>query len=743
MGDPNTPRHEWLDVVRGLAMAWIFLVHVVEKVLCCPAFGNPGEDWPPLAERLGQLRPLPLEGLSGIIVNALRYVGWLGDMGVQIFVVASGFGLALSALKPSGISAGEFYSRRLMRILPLWWAAHLLFVATSLGLGGLEVSDWRTWASFAGLRFLPSVLYFFAPAWWFFGLILQLYAVFPLLARWLRDWPLQRFLLLVCVGSIGVRLVGLLASAYFIPSALDWWSRGGLFVSRLPEFSFGMAFAALIHRCPHDAARWFRGTRAITGSLAVMGLGIGALFTLTGLSFAMLLTGASFTVLFYALAPSARGVLRPVAWFGKNSLPFFLVHDPVVAHLGPTNHEDLGMFSVRTVLAFAVSLGLGQVLTAGTDLAVARIARSRQSVGTLRTALRGGIVLAALAMLALAGELMVRRFAPQEVLGWGEREALQPDDRYGYRLAPNKETRLRWLSYDYLVRSNELGFPGPHFPVDQAPDAVRILITGDAYESAEGVDTELAWPRLLEGELRTRGVIARVSNFAVTGWGPNQYAKVVEDFAPSHRPHLVIVGFFVNEYEDVQTSEADFQRSIGFGLPGAFSVKSLPRLPHLKNFLRGEVAAVRQRVSGKFQGGDVFFGYFLALERARLDEMEAAAPLIRERLGSIQASAKAVGARVLVVQVPAPAQVCARESVRWFPRKVELTAPEYDPEQPQRLTTRLCEDLSLAVVDLRPGLRAGASERPCQPSNLHWTAAGHRIVARVVADELIGRRLLP
>ena len=42
-----------------------------------------------------QITPLEIDGAAGIFINLMRYVGWLGDQGVQLFLVASGFGLAL------------------------------------------------------------------------------------------------------------------------------------------------------------------------------------------------------------------------------------------------------------------------------------------------------------------------------------------------------------------------------------------------------------------------------------------------------------------------------------------------------------------------------------------------------------------------------------------------------------------------------------------------------------------------
>src|SRR5262249_52360619 len=149
----------------------------------------------------------------------------------------------------------------------------------------------------------------------------------------------------------------------------------------------------------------------------------------------------------------------------------------------------------------------------------------------------------ALALMLVAGELTIRRVAPREVWGWGERPSLEPDPQFGWVLHPSTRTRLAWLDYDYVVRANALGFPGPNRPPERAPDMLRVLVTGDAFSSAEGVDTDRAWPRLLEPALGAQmpGRVVEVLNFAMTGYGPNQEAEVVGAFAPRFRPDVVVV----------------------------------------------------------------------------------------------------------------------------------------------------------------------------------------------------------
>jgi hypothetical protein len=136
----------------------------------------------------------------------------------------------------------------------------------------------------------------------------------------------------------------------------------------------------------------------------------------------------------------------------------------------------------------------------------------------------------------------VRRAAPREVWGWGERPSLEPSQTFGWRLRPATRTRLRWLGYDYVVRANALGFPGPNRPEERAPGMLRVLVTGDAFSSAEGVDTDRAWPRLSSrrgrGPRRRRGAHPRDDRY-----GPNQEAAVVREFVPRFRPDVVLQAF--------------------------------------------------------------------------------------------------------------------------------------------------------------------------------------------------------
>ncbi|MFO7780491.1 MAG: acyltransferase family protein [Spirochaetia bacterium] len=747
MSEPNppSPKHfAWLDTLRGVAILWIFLVHFVERFLCCPAFANPNAAWPELAARIDQVMPMAGSGFAGLFANALRYVGWLGDQGVQLFLVASGFGLTYAALqraeRPQPVA---FLRRRLAKVLPQYWVAHLVFVFTFVVMArGFSPLDWRTFASFFGLRFLPSVMYHFAPAWWFIGLILQFYVVFPWLYRLVEGSRGIRNVLLLIGTGIAVRTAGLLVfEAYNVP-LIDWWSRGAVFVTRLPDFGAGMLFALLLCRRESLFRQLTSGAGSITLWVAVWLLGNVASFFLLGMGVAFFLTAISLFAIVYMVAgkreTNERRRVAPVTWMGRNSYSFFLMHHPVIAFIVPATLSPFMPGRVLALLAvsLAVAVALGVALQALTDWLLTRETRWYRAGGLWRPIWRT-LALGGVAGLAVLGvELGVRTVAPQEVMGWGERESLVPDDMFGYKLKPGATTRLRWLSYDYEVTANELGFPGPLYPPEKPAGTTRIFVTGDAFESAEGVDTDEAWPRLVEDELGRRGVDAQVLNFSITGWGPRQYDLAVAEYAPVYLPDLIVVGFFVNEFFDVTRSNEQYASSIGFDRRSQSGVYSVLRMVHTRRLIRRFVFDWAPAVAaGKPTSSARMFGNFNAFEIENRATLEGNAGLVEAHLASISDVAKDLGSQVLVVLVPASVQVRRPEDLAYITRGADPAAsPSYDLDQPHEIAMGILQKLGLPYFDLRPVLCG--PDCYYAPRNMHWTEEGHEVVARAVAEAI-------
>jgi peptidoglycan/LPS O-acetylase OafA/YrhL len=320
------------------------------------SFRNAGNQEGAIVERIAQLKPLQGEGFNGILTNFLRYVGLLGYQGFQIILIACGFILALIAHnQPKTQWDYRSHIHIIVRIGTQWFLVHLIcigmFIITKRG---LDPGEWETWASLFGIRLLPKTMYHFTPSWWFFGLLLQLYLLSPLLFRLLKSFGRLWFAVTVIGGSIVIRLAGLLV----FDELLDWWSRGALFISRLPEFAFGMVLADLYFSQKRIVTR--NNRKIIIAVLLIIYLvGILLTFTLIGMSIAFLFTGgALFLLLLFIL--SSRRIYKPglFRWCGKKASPLYLTHHPIILVLVGTSllRDSVYQEVLLLVLVFSVVL---------------------------------------------------------------------------------------------------------------------------------------------------------------------------------------------------------------------------------------------------------------------------------------------------------------------------------------------------------------------------------------------------
>ncbi len=747
MKDPSheSARLEWPELMKMAALVWIFINHLSEVRFRYPYIGNPASDWPPLADRIAQLQPITGFGSWDIALNIWRYVGWLGDQGVALFLIVSGFGLTWGLIARYGklpFKISDFYFRRAKRIFPLWWGAHFLFMGTLILTGmGLSPFSRATFLSFLGIRITPELLYYFSPAWWYIPLLIQLYLIFPALWYGLRRWGSGRLLLLSSIIVFLIRLAGLL----YFDNYLDAWSRGAIFITRLPEFVFGICFAAWLFENPEKTARYLKGTRVWTALIALYLVGNLLSLTLAGMTVGPFLTGVSAFLFLYKLFTSITARLpnitgSPFVWIGKHSYSLFLVHLPVVMTFmspDPSNWYDT-LF--RILASIAATVVLAVLLEKLVDIVTRWVGRLNKTYGTFKLVAGTAICAGLFIGIFIGAELAVRRFDPQEVAGWGERESLEAHDEFGWRLIPSKTTHLRWESYDYVVSSNSLGFPGPEPTVPKASNMYRIMVTGDAFSSAEGVNTEQAWPRLLERALNARlsGKKVEVLNFAITGYGPNQYQKVIENYAPIYHPDLIIVETFVNDLQDVQETNEAFRASIGFGNKPAGDIKWIFRLEGLRVWTGLKILQpLKEIIARRPRSHGYFLGNFKAFELGH-PEYDEAKNLFGLRLNEMRSTAIENEAKLILVSVPAPVQVCSENQLAYYPQGIMLSDPKtFDAELPQRITFDLASQIELSVYDMRKAFINSSTDCPYQPHNMHWTVSGHQTAANYLANALI------
>jgi len=348
----------WLDVTKGWAILWVVYFH---SFTCWIKPPSPiGSDF-----MTGVVRPETWTGLLPFLHSMGRSVflgvSMLGFHAVGLFLVASGFVLAQSAVraaeKPGGVAWGSWILHRLVRLYPMYWFAHLIYLISPFE-ARLEPVDWRFAVSLSGLRFLWIDYNFFYlnAAWWYFCLIIQLFALFPILMAGLRKLGPIAFL----AAAIAIGFFARVYLLYLHPSS-GQWVLGGCGLSRLPEFSLGMLLGAWYARNPDALEDWLlRGRGLLAGlllypiALAVYQIphGYVAVDFLTGTACFLVVAGASG---FWAKIPYLGQAL---ALAGSFSYGIYLVHQPYAIHFASFLKEKSSWVAVPSLLLLAASLAI-------------------------------------------------------------------------------------------------------------------------------------------------------------------------------------------------------------------------------------------------------------------------------------------------------------------------------------------------------------------------------------------------
>lgn len=239
-----------------------------------------------------------------------------GEIGVDIFLLLSGFGLALNCVDQP---LGWFLRRRFLRIFPAYWAALALFV----GLDDHFFADHRSWPDLVlhvlGLQGFGREIWFMSinDSFWFITLVILCYILFVALRKHLEDLAL-----LVAVCSL---VTAALALAY------DFTGNGaaaGHLPLRIPDFFLGL----ILGRLASGGALVLRPTGLLVAAtllLAYLGFNY-------GVHGYYLLPAVAYVAAFLWLQPwglrsgAGRAALRGLGFLGTYSYEIYLLHQPLM-----------------------------------------------------------------------------------------------------------------------------------------------------------------------------------------------------------------------------------------------------------------------------------------------------------------------------------------------------------------------------------------------------------------------------
>ena len=360
----------WIDISKGLAILVVAYFHFFTTYF-----------------QHGVLSPVDWSSLVASALTILRLVWFklsgLGFHAVGVFIILSGWTLMQSTMHraESGvITWSTWYCTRFLRLYPMYWVAHLVYLLSPF-VARLEPVDDRIILSLLGLRFIDIQMNFtyLNAAWWYVSMLIQFCLIFPMLfltARRLGPWW---FLLTACVVGFFARYILLVA---WPQSGL--WVLGGFAICRVPEFALGMSLA-MWHTQSAPRVEWFllRGTGLVLGLIlypAALRLYHGLYEYIfvdfaTGTCCMLEIVGIAGIILLF------EGPAKLFGLVGVYSYGLYLIHQPYVIWLGLRIREvPIWAFLLICVPTLAVLSAWGMLLERSTNALVNKLTSLRKPV---------------------------------------------------------------------------------------------------------------------------------------------------------------------------------------------------------------------------------------------------------------------------------------------------------------------------------------------------------------------------
>ena len=358
----------WLDVAKGLAIFWVVYFHFFTTYF---EHGTlPPSDW----SNLGA-------GVMTFLRLAWLEISGLGFHAVGVFIILSGWALMESTARKAAsgsIKWGAWYFARFLRLYPMYWVAHLVYLISPF-VARLEPVDSRIVLSLLGLRFVDITMNFMYlnAAWWYFAMLIQLVVIFPLLFLAARKLGLWNFLLTASAVGFFARYLMLIVYPQH-----GLWLLGGFAICRLPEFALGMALGMWHSRSPERAERFLLGGAGLVAGFLLYPAALQLYHNGYTYIFVDFATGGCCFLVVVGLAGIISRVTSLAKVFGlvgAYSYGIFLVHQPYVIWLGLRIREQpIWMFLLIAAATLAVMSAWGITLEKATNTLVNKLIPRKQ-----------------------------------------------------------------------------------------------------------------------------------------------------------------------------------------------------------------------------------------------------------------------------------------------------------------------------------------------------------------------------
>ncbi len=387
------------------------------------------------------------------------------------------------------------------------------------------------------------------------------------------------------------------------------------------------------------------------------------------------------------------------------------------------------------------------------------------------------LILAGIFFALILAEIGARLLPAPEQLKYAE-TMLQCDRLLGWRGKSNLTRNVNMHGYRHKVARNSQGMHDREYTLDKKPDVFRILILGDSYIEAIGVEEHETSQAILEKILNDRvsDIQFEVISAGIHAWSPNQELMYYRSEGQFFEPDLVLA-FWVPANDltnmlpyQILTVEGthcfspyfavcngQFDPAPYFPVPGIeptwktcstntkFLTTQLNRLyNHSRLYQRLSDLLIERENHLDFQRR---FAPWVIADSSD-ETLNYAYQLTGHIYQQLATEANQNGAATAFVIVPFNQAVYSQV----YPEVAESLKQNFanfddaDPNLPNTTFTTLMQNQKLKVFDMQPHFVNYIKETGKDlhwPGDIHWNKAGNRLAAETVAEWLIDESLVP
>jgi lysophospholipase L1-like esterase len=385
---------------------------------------------------------------------------------------------------------------------------------------------------------------------------------------------------------------------------------------------------------------------------------------------------------------------------------------------------------------------------------------------------RLALLVVALLLPLVALELALRLFGPFLPGNYrtGSFQANHPV--YGRFHAPNFDGWIRSSEFVSRMKTNSLGLRDDEVAMPKPPGTYRILVIGDSFVQGSQVSVGQPFTEVLERALNAlpphqgRPQRYEVVNAGVGGWGPAEEYLWLKNEGLRLQPDVVIQQLYLgNDISDagckiIGQDKLKHKVCFYFDQQGRLyqdelRLRAERQWDPIRSPLRQSFALFNVLETGVFEKIDAGTDedratnwqsnmYVYAKSPPRRDQWEEAWQIAAALIASAKREAEAGGAKYVLTAAPSIFQIYPDE---WDQAVAEnkLKPDQWDLERPNQRLGEIARSLGALYLDLGPAFRqeAPTSARLFYHADLHFTPAGHEVVARHLQAFLQANGLVP